>query len=221
MMTRLNIHCRRDEYLAESFVLSAQGHTFRISRLPNRKRLASGNSPSLPLSFSLSLSFFASDVFLFGREAKDDPLDPRESSRLAKTRKSARERPASSLLSRWLLLGEKPLAGFGMERRRRRERAQQTTLKVVCGLSRTRALCRSESPRECAPEGERVPPALPSQPPILSRPPSLPAVRGPSPSSLCPLYPVTTTRHVVPPFRPPSRRQLLCLLFTVLRSSLR
>ena len=84
------------------------------------------------------------------------------------------------------------------------ERAQQTTLKVVCGLSRTRALCRSESPRECAPEGERVPPALSPLPPILSRPPSLPAVREPSPSSLSPLYPVSTARHILPPFRPSS-----------------
>lgn len=112
---------------------------------------------------------------------------------------------------RWssLLLGEKPLAGFGNDDDDD-ERAQQTTLKVVCGLSRTRALCRSESPRECAPEGERVPPALPPQPPILSRSPSLPAVRGPSPSSLYPLYPVHTARHVVPPFRPPLHRRLLC-----------
>lgn len=48
--------------------------------------------------------------------------DPCESSRLVETHKSASER-RSSLLSSWLLLGEKPLAGFGMERRRRRTRA--------------------------------------------------------------------------------------------------
>lgn len=73
---------------------------------------------------TLSLSLFLSSLLMSFRERSEGRslADPRESSRLAETRKSARER-RFSLLSRWLLLGEKPLAGFGMERRRRRTRA--------------------------------------------------------------------------------------------------
>lgn len=95
------------------------------------------------------------------------------------------------------------------------ESAEQTTLKVVCGLSRTRALCRSESPRECAPEESVFLLSFPS--PIVLPGPS--AARGPSPTSMCPLLPVVLYRHTVycpppcplfpPHSRPPSRRRRL------------
>lgn len=64
------------------------------------------------------------------------------------------------------------------------ERAeQQTTLKVVCGLSRTRALCRSESPRECAPRRR----ACCSSPPL-----------PPSPSVHHLLLPLSSAHTVAP-----------------------
>jgi len=123
---------------------------------------------SLSLFLFLSPFFFASDAFSERSEGQSS-ADPYASPKLVGVRESAdlfSSRGGSSSASSRLRDDDD-------------ERAQQTTLKVVCGLSRTRALCRSESPRECAPEGERVPPALPPLPPILSRPPSLPAVRGP------------------------------------------
>lgn len=94
--------------------------------------------------------------------------------------------------------------------------AEQTTLKVVCGLSRTRALCRSESPRECAPEesvfllSRPLPPILPGPP---RRPRTVPYLCVPSPARPTavrfPLYVLLRTAGS------------FGLLSTVLRSSLR
>lgn len=131
---------------------------------------------------------------MFFRERSEgrSSAGPRESSRLAETRKSARER-RSSLLSRWLLLGEKPLAGFGMERRRRRTRAADDPESRLWTFTNASTLPVGVTTRVCTGGRACSSRSLPPQPPILLKPPSLPAVRGPSPSSPCPLYPVPTS----------------------------
>lgn len=204
------IERRRNPYY--QWCLVTQRYNFWISQ--------SSRNVSNPLFESLFFLFFFNNMLLLKeRKVKDDR---RGSSRLAETRRSARRASASSFLEVALSRREANQPASQPASGPNDERAEQTTLKVVCGLSRTRALCRSESPRECAPEErERVSPALP---------PPIPLVRIPLASCrprAVPFFDVSSLPpslllRVVPPFRPLScRHWLLRLLSTVLRSSLR
>lgn len=78
---------------------------------------------SRPGTLSLSHSFFLSFFDVFSGEKRRTIFG--RSSRVLAPRRNSRECERAPVFSplEWLLLGEKPLAGFGMERRRRRTRA--------------------------------------------------------------------------------------------------
>lgn len=114
-----------------NFFYSTRTHLGRSSRSPCHVT----SRRELPLSlFSLFLSFFRQVP------SGNDNIADGSSPKRARTSSSCPE-TAPSLVER-----ARPALRDGTTS------AEQTTLKVVCGLSRTRALCRSESPRECAPE---------------------------------------------------------------------